>query len=262
MFTIGEFSKICMVTTKTLRHYDSIGLLRPSRTDTQTGYRYYEASQLRDLLFILKCKDYGFTLEQTSSLLHADPHTVAARFAAQYETCRADLCRRQSILVRLKNDIEVSKKGNDIMDIGNNGFTVIETKPMEIISVRDTIAIRDFDKLYGKVLRTLAEKGLRCEGVVCIYHCREFDPEHTDIEIGAIIPAKTPDSQTLAGGTYAMAAHFGPYDTLGETYASLVKWIEDNGYHITGEFYEKYLNSPHEVPAKDLVTEIYFPIAK
>ncbi|WP_442872716.1 MerR family DNA-binding transcriptional regulator [Christensenella sp.] len=28
MFTIGEFSALCQVTTKTLRHYDRISLLR------------------------------------------------------------------------------------------------------------------------------------------------------------------------------------------------------------------------------------------
>ncbi len=29
MLSIGEFSKLCLVTTKTLRHYDQINLLNP-----------------------------------------------------------------------------------------------------------------------------------------------------------------------------------------------------------------------------------------
>ena len=29
MYTIGEFSKICQVSVKTLHHYDRIGLLTP-----------------------------------------------------------------------------------------------------------------------------------------------------------------------------------------------------------------------------------------
>lgn len=36
MFTIGQFSKICRVTTKTLRHYDEIDLLKPVRVDPLT----------------------------------------------------------------------------------------------------------------------------------------------------------------------------------------------------------------------------------
>ncbi|MDL2217710.1 MerR family DNA-binding transcriptional regulator [Christensenellaceae bacterium OttesenSCG-928-M15] len=38
MLTIGEFSRICFVTKKTLRHYDEIGVLRPKFT-ADNGYR-------------------------------------------------------------------------------------------------------------------------------------------------------------------------------------------------------------------------------
>ena len=41
MLSIGEFSKICKVTVKTLRYYDRIGLLKPVHVDDMTGYRYY-----------------------------------------------------------------------------------------------------------------------------------------------------------------------------------------------------------------------------
>lgn len=33
MYTIGEFSKMNRITTKTLRHYDKIGLLQPAEID-------------------------------------------------------------------------------------------------------------------------------------------------------------------------------------------------------------------------------------
>jgi len=44
---IGEFSKLFRVSVRMLRHYDDIGLLKPVEIDHFTGYRYYEASQLR-----------------------------------------------------------------------------------------------------------------------------------------------------------------------------------------------------------------------
>lgn len=46
MLSIGEFSKICQVSVKTLHHYDKLGLLVPAQVDVETGYRYYEAAQL------------------------------------------------------------------------------------------------------------------------------------------------------------------------------------------------------------------------
>lgn len=39
MLSIGEFSKLCMVTTKTLRHYDLIGLLKPKELNNENGYK-------------------------------------------------------------------------------------------------------------------------------------------------------------------------------------------------------------------------------
>lgn len=46
MLQIGEFSKICQVSIKTLHHYDRIGLLAPAKVDRFTGYRYYQAGQI------------------------------------------------------------------------------------------------------------------------------------------------------------------------------------------------------------------------
>lgn len=40
-FSVGEAARIVSTTNETLRHYDRIGLVRPSRRDEWTGYRYY-----------------------------------------------------------------------------------------------------------------------------------------------------------------------------------------------------------------------------
>lgn len=56
MLTIGKFSKISIVSTKTLRYYDEIGLLKPFEINQDNGYRYYELSQLDEILMIKKLK--------------------------------------------------------------------------------------------------------------------------------------------------------------------------------------------------------------
>lgn len=43
MFTIGDFARLGRVSVRMLRHYDSIGLLRPAAVDPHTGYRSYRA---------------------------------------------------------------------------------------------------------------------------------------------------------------------------------------------------------------------------
>ena len=41
MYTVGQFARICNVSTKTLRHYDEIGLFGPAMVGPDNQYRYY-----------------------------------------------------------------------------------------------------------------------------------------------------------------------------------------------------------------------------
>ena len=69
MFSIGEFARMGMVSVRTLRHYDEIGLLHPAQVDHETGYRSYGADQLAQLNRIIVLKDLGFSLTQAAKLL-------------------------------------------------------------------------------------------------------------------------------------------------------------------------------------------------
>src|SRR5690349_14634726 len=69
MIKIGDFARLAQVSIVTLRHYDEIGLLKPSTVDKFTGYRYYSINQLPRLNRILALKDLGFSLEQIEQML-------------------------------------------------------------------------------------------------------------------------------------------------------------------------------------------------
>ncbi len=64
LYKIGDFSKKCGVSVKTLRYYDEINLFKPVDIDLYTGYRYYSDEQLNDIEIILKLKDASFSLEE------------------------------------------------------------------------------------------------------------------------------------------------------------------------------------------------------
>src|ERR1051325_6843011 len=89
MLKISHFARISHVSVKTLRHYDSVGLLKPTRVDDLTGYRYYSADQLPRLHHILALKDLGFSLEQIGEALNQ---------RLSPEQLQELLCRKQSEL--------------------------------------------------------------------------------------------------------------------------------------------------------------------
>ncbi len=65
---IGQASRASGVTTKMIRYYDEIGLVRPiSRTDS--NYREYEERQVNELRFIKRARTLGFSMEEITLLL-------------------------------------------------------------------------------------------------------------------------------------------------------------------------------------------------
>jgi diguanylate cyclase (GGDEF)-like protein len=66
---IGEFAVLNNVSTKMLRHYDEIDLLKPATIDPHTGYRSYEAEQSHYLNWVLILKNLDFSLTEIRDML-------------------------------------------------------------------------------------------------------------------------------------------------------------------------------------------------
>lgn len=58
----------------------------------------------------------------------------------------------------------------------------------------------------------------------------------------------------------AVGTHVGPYDTLSDSYAELMPWLEEQQVELTGSMFEFYLSEPDEDPATT-VTRLVFPLA-
>ena len=82
MLTIGEFSKICRVSAKTLRYYAEIGLILPDEVNPENGYRYYSISQLENMLLINRLKAYCFSLEEIKTIFESEERMNEVLFAA------------------------------------------------------------------------------------------------------------------------------------------------------------------------------------
>ena len=64
LFKIGEVSSICNISIKTLRYYEELGIIKPVEIDRFTGYRYYDAENIKNLKKVLLLKDLNFSLQQ------------------------------------------------------------------------------------------------------------------------------------------------------------------------------------------------------
>ena len=76
-WSIAEVAGMSGVTSRTLRHYDSIGLLEPAYVGSN-GYRYYGEEQLLRLQQILVLREFGVGLAEIALALDAEPDVVSA----------------------------------------------------------------------------------------------------------------------------------------------------------------------------------------
>lgn len=64
---IGEAAKLTGLSDKTLRYYESIGLVSAKRSSN--GYRLYTDKQVDELHFLASARQTGFTLDECKALL-------------------------------------------------------------------------------------------------------------------------------------------------------------------------------------------------
>ncbi len=66
---IGDIAKKLSISQRTIRYYEELGLIKPSRTNG--GFRIYEEDQVERLRMILLLKELGMSLEEIVQLTQA-----------------------------------------------------------------------------------------------------------------------------------------------------------------------------------------------
>ncbi len=75
---IGQAAQLSGLPAKTIRYYEEIGLVTPSRRDN--GYREYGDADVHTLAFLHRARSLGFSVEECRTLLslYRDRHRASA----------------------------------------------------------------------------------------------------------------------------------------------------------------------------------------
>ncbi|SDH48814.1 MerR family transcriptional regulator [Desulfosporosinus hippei] len=270
MYTIGQFSKIGKVSTKTLRYYDQIDLLKPVYVDHENQYRYYSDQQVLLILLILELKEYGLKLEEIKVILDQQNVELLKEFLIN-KIQDIDIEVEKNLKLRNSIDMKLSKikSGGKLMETNDLKVELKEREPIMVISRRAMTRMENVSVIIGKVFEDMYRMNLQPSGpVMTVYYDKEFDAENTDLEVcipvnNKVNVEKSDKLKVFKGGLTAYTKFVGPYSRLGEAYAKVMKWIEDNGYKNSGEPYDIYLTGPGATSNPDeFVTEVYFPVTK
>lgn len=268
---IGQFSLLTRLTVRALRLYDQEGLLPPTWTDPQTGYRYYHASQaaLAEQIRVLRSADLPLDDVRTAV---SDPAALPGLLTAHS--------------TRLRERVEQSERALNVLRLLQKGVTVMQ-------SIDVPIEVRDVAPARGACLETTTDQGaigqvlgillpqiggfLRAAGLrgghdFAVYPDDDYDPQHMTVVAGISCASEVPgndlgvQTREYGGGRSVVGTLRGPYEAEGESRVSQAwmevwAWIAEQGYQRRGPGYELYvLGFAEGDDPTEFVTEIVVPI--
>ena len=138
-YNISQLSKLSGVSARTLRYYDEINLLHPSRTN-EAGYRFYGDKEVNLLQQILFYRERGLSLEKIRFILY-DENFDMLKALNEHLTELENRRERLSKLIDTVKDTIASVKGE---------FIMLDSEKFEALK-KDIVD--QYEKLYGEEAR-------------------------------------------------------------------------------------------------------------
>ena len=264
LYKIGMFAAMNHVTVKTLRFYEEQGLLMPALIHSENGYRYYTLSQMAVIHQITALKMAGFTLEEIVRINSgADEEAVLLKKKSELLAKISDLTRQIAIV-----DGYLSKKKTCL-----SAPVLIKTIPETTVAFMRT-RLESYDGLFDR----MPEMGALMEKAGCVCALPEYcftnylEPGYKDGDIlveicESVMEAKQEIGdlrfKTLPEIQAACIFHKGSYRTFSESYETVLRYIEENGYEIAGEIRESYIDGVwNKDDESEWLSEIQVPVRR
>lgn len=240
MLSIGEFSRICEVTPKTLRYYEEIGLLYPEEISLENGYRYYSIKQLEKMLLINRLKSYKLSLEEikviTGAMGVSSDNQILSALIRQKGLLLNQIEKISNIIRQIDFDIQQIKVGKSIMSyLLDIDVKLVEYPQQNILYLRRKLTheecLNGYSQFFCKLYQKIATEKLTVMGpAITIYHNPSCDPFEFEIEFAVPIKEVVTGTRDFQNGLCVKSTLNGSYANIPSIYARQQEWAESNGY--------------------------------
>jgi DNA-binding transcriptional MerR regulator/effector-binding domain-containing protein len=272
MYSIGEFSMVSGIPVRTLRFYHEVGLLIPASVDEHSNYRYYDERNVETAKVIVALRGLEFSLEEVGEILAQcrDDTDIVEQLLKQKQTLSGKIRHYQTLLGTIDQFVEKDRRQREDAKLLSNTALVVEREiePLRVAGIRMKGRYSDCGKGFatlGKRLgRYIAGKPL------CLFYDGEY--RETDADFETCMPVRNgfaaPDDilvRELPAVRCATYLHRGPYDELKNSYARLLRYVNQQGYKLALPTREVYLKGPGMIfkgNPRNYLTEIQIPFEK
>lgn len=262
MLKIGEFSKLSLLTVKALRFYEKEGILIPAKVDPWTGYRFYETAQLESAARIKAYRQLGLSTKEIRGIFGGgDVRTILSQKVQDLQEQQRDIDSRLSMIQHILEDKEMKYQ----VSIKEIPATIVYYSEARLSRIEDKMQF--IPEAGAECLRLNPD--LKCAEPpyeFCEYLDEEFKEEDVMIRHCEAVTGFGRENEhirfkELPATRVLSIFHKGPYEQLGEAYAFIIKYAEENGYHVTDRARESYIDGIwNKESCQDWLTEIQLPI--
>ncbi|STQ89519.1 MerR family transcriptional regulator [Iodobacter fluviatilis] len=265
MLTIGQLARCYGLSTKTLRHYDSIGLFSPALTGSDNGYRYYLPAQVTELGQIVRLRQFGLPLEEIRQLWQGGTDDQALRQLLQShsERLQSEIKDKQEQITQIQIYLSQAQRSPAAMQTPE----IITRAAFRVIglawSPKDEGSIPE---MWGRFLQREHEiADLRPGSSYGL--CQPLADGQwrylAALEVAADAPV--PDGMValeVPEQRYARFEHIGPVSGIAETFRSIhSSWLPAAGLKALDSIEFEYMDQRFLAPDHpDSVTELFIPI--
>ncbi len=272
-YSIGEMSQICNISRKTIRYYESIGLI-PSQRQDYNNYRFYTHDTLLMIPILKYYKQIGFTLSEVSELLYKDMSNAYTRSKECFKKKMKELQAQQEEL-RQKNIsiLDWYKLISEAEMVISNNIQEISIKylPPKIFLFQDQDSFANVknDVINIKWTNYLEEIENAITGAVYLTYksltSRINYEKNQKIRImqEGIMPAKPEQEMIFGDGLFVSCYHIGVYDNIHKSYERIIEWARQNKYLLDNVCHERYVTDYWTTSNESkFVTEILIKISR
>lgn len=247
-FSIGQMSKLHNISVQTLRHYDKLDLLKPSYTNSSSGYRYYSTRDFLTMDLIKQCKDMGLSLEEIKDVIdnYTSLESISDILANQRKIVDNKIKELESIKYKI-NSLE--DKIRTALDININQVFIKENEERKFLKYK---YIERYTEEFEMSLRAIlldVEENYRDSNTEIVFttsyeaikNANQVLYKNVMIHVEDELDYNKDNLVTLPKGKYLTLYFDDKYSKAYNYYSLLIEYINKHNIKIKGDFREIYI---------------------
>lgn len=143
-YTVQKLGRLAGVSTRTLRYYDQIGILKPTRINS-SGYRIYGLAEVDRLQQILFYRELGISLEQINEIISAPSFDGTSALKDHHSNLLEKKEQLEALIANVEKSIATFEGRTTMSD--QEKFSGFKQK-----------LVNDNEKKYGKEVRSTGRR--------------------------------------------------------------------------------------------------------